>query len=120
MKTITIGRLPDNDIVIQDDGLVSRHHSKITCDDSGIFRIVDLNSKNGTYVNNRKITAEVILSVKDVVKIGNTVLPWISYFQTDKLPEKTIDKQKSMLDTEIGKDDEKKIDKMTYSWVVKK
>ena len=118
MRTITIGRLSDNDIAIQDDSLISRHHLKITCDDSGIFRIADLNSKNGTYVNGRKITAEVILSSRDVVKTGNTVLPWLSYFQSGGMPQETIDDQRSMTDTDIG-EEERKEKKMTYSWEIK-
>ena len=117
MRTITIGRSFDNDIVIENDGLISRHHAKITCDDSGIFSIVDLGSKNGTYVNGRKITAEVILSSRDTVKIGNTVLPWKA---EPVSTQKTIEEQKSMVDTEISKDNEQKSEKMTYSWIVKK
>jgi adenylate cyclase len=119
MKTITIGRLSDNDIPI-DDGLVSRHHAKIMCDDSGIFRIIDLDSKNGTYVNGRKITAEVVLSSRDTVKTGNTILPWRTYFRTDPAsPPKTTDEHQSMVDTEICKNDKKETKKMTYSWEVK-
>jgi len=78
MKIITIGRDHDNDIVIN-DGKASRHHTQII-HEAGGFRIVDLNSSNGTFVNDRKISGETVLQNNDIVRIGNTVLPWQSYF----------------------------------------
>lgn len=79
MEIKTIGRDLQNDIVIN-DCIVSRHHCQIIRDDSGRFQVVDLNSKNGTYVNGHRISGNVILSDKDVLRVGNTVLPWKSYF----------------------------------------
>jgi clan AA aspartic protease (TIGR02281 family) len=78
MKVITIGRDSDNDVVIN-DSKVSRHHLQIIGDGAG-FRIVDLNSTNGTFVNDRKISGESLLTASDTVRIGNTILPWQSYF----------------------------------------
>ena len=46
---ITIGRAPDNDLIIQDSS-ISRYHAKIRRE-GGEWRIVDLGSKNGTHVN---------------------------------------------------------------------
>jgi hypothetical protein len=79
MKVITIGRSRDNDIVIS-DSYVSGHHLQIIQDDTGSFRLADFGSKNGTYVNGRKISGEIYLNPTDVVRIGNTTLPWKSYF----------------------------------------
>jgi len=79
MKTVIIGRSPDNSIVINDP-YASGHHCQITQYDSRNFRLFDNNSKNGTFVNGRKITGEVILQPTDVIKIGNTTLPWQGYF----------------------------------------
>ncbi|MFN2143835.1 MAG: protein kinase domain-containing protein, partial [Anaerolineales bacterium] len=45
---ITIGRLDDNDIILQDPN-ASRHHARIEFTED-TYRIVDLNSRNGTYV----------------------------------------------------------------------
>ncbi|MDR1593791.1 MAG: FHA domain-containing protein [Prevotellaceae bacterium] len=83
MKIITIGRHSSNDVKIN-DSKVSRHHLQIIRDDAGNFRVVDFGSTNGTYVNDRKISGEVKLSYNDVIRIGNTSLPWQSYFSTDK------------------------------------
>ncbi len=49
-KPIIIGRHPECDVQI-DDGSVSRHHAQIT-EEKGNFYVQDLNSRNGTYLNN--------------------------------------------------------------------
>ncbi len=51
---VSIGRASDNDIVINDFG-VSRHHCRISLNDKESY-IVDLNSRNGTRVNNILVT----------------------------------------------------------------
>lgn len=86
MKIITVGREIGNDIVIS-DSYVGRYHLEIIKDDIGTFFIRDLNSTNGTFVNGNRITGEVVLNRHDVVRIGNTTLPWISYFENTKETE---------------------------------
>ena len=78
MKVITIGRDLNNDIVVN-DSKASRHHLQII-KAGGSFRIVDFNSTNGTFVNDQKISGEIALFPNDIVRIGNTVLPWQTYF----------------------------------------
>jgi clan AA aspartic protease (TIGR02281 family) len=82
MKVITIGRDTDNDVVVN-DSKVSRHHAQIISD-GGSFRIVDFNTTNGTFVNDSKVSGETALRTNDVVRIGNTVLPWQTYFKERK------------------------------------
>jgi|GEM_PF-5797461 len=82
MKVITIGRDIDNDIVVH-DSKVSRHHLQII-NETGSFKIIDFNSKNGTFVNERKISGETALLMNDVVRIGDTILPWQNYFTEKK------------------------------------
>lgn len=79
MGIITIGRHPDNDIVINDP-TVGRHHLQIMQHDDGHFSVLDLNSKNGTYVNGKRVYGEVRLSPNDEIQIGRTILPWRNYF----------------------------------------
>lgn len=50
---LTIGRSRGNSIVL-DDMLVSRQHVRITADDEGLV-LEDLGSRNGTYVNGRRV-----------------------------------------------------------------
>ena len=80
MRIINIGRSSNNDIVISNDVKVSRTHCQIIQDDMGNFRLIDLNSANGTYINGVRRAGEVILNRSDIVRIGNTTLPWQAYF----------------------------------------
>jgi len=79
MKIITIGRSSSNNVNINDP-LASRAHCQIIQDDNGNFRLIDTNSLNGTYVNGEKRHGEVPLNKTDIVRIGNTTLPWLTYF----------------------------------------
>jgi len=79
MKVITVGRSSKNEQVIHDTA-VSRHHCQFIQDDNGRFRLADFGSRNGTYVNGKKIKGEVALKPGYKVKIGKTVVPWEKYF----------------------------------------
>ncbi len=81
MKVITIGRNKENNDVVVNDERVSRNHLQLIMDDNGNVSVMDLNSTNGTFVNGQRISKEIPLDVTDEVKIGNTVLPWQSYFE---------------------------------------
>ena len=79
MKIIKIGRSSSNGIVIN-DRLVSKTHCQIIKDDYGSYRLIDTNSTNGTYVNGVRHSGEVRLNQSDIVRIGNSTLPWQTYF----------------------------------------
>ena len=70
----TIGRLPDNDIRI-DNPAVSGHHSLIINILNDSF-LEDLNSTNGVYVRNRRVRRHV-LHDGDVVVIGRHELMYV-------------------------------------------
>lgn len=67
---ITLGRSPDNNIVIP-DSKVSRRHALIECE-GDTYWIDDLESRNGTRVNGNRITERVGLEDGDVIDIGAT------------------------------------------------
>lgn len=67
-ELITIGRLPENDITI-DDASVSSKHAEVSMSESGP-RLVDLDSTNGIHVNGEVIT-EKVLSEGDTILIGH-------------------------------------------------
>ena len=69
--TITIGRNNNSDIQINNLG-VSNKHAAITRQ-NGSYVIEDLNSTNGTLLNNERIT-KASLSGKDVITIGKHTL----------------------------------------------
>ncbi|MCI0532431.1 MAG: FHA domain-containing protein [candidate division Zixibacteria bacterium] len=70
-KRIMIGRTPDNDICLDNRG-VSRKHAQIEFNNNSAV-IIDNESLNGTFVNNRKITEEV-LKEGDSISIGKFTL----------------------------------------------
>jgi hypothetical protein len=79
-KIIRIGRGQNNDVFINDPA-VSLNHCEISQDDNGEFRVTDLNSTNGTYVNDTMLLKpNTLLRSGDVVRIGTTTLPWLDYF----------------------------------------
>ncbi len=67
-ETISLGRLPDNDIVINTKS-VSGYHAEIKID-HGRYFLIDLNSTNGTFVNARKIEQEEI-HAGDIIRLNN-------------------------------------------------
>ena len=67
----TVGREPDNDIVIEAQ-YVSRHHCQFEKTDDG-FRVVDKGSHNGTAVNDVPVT-ERTLSAGDRISLGGASL----------------------------------------------
>ncbi|WP_324192550.1 BTAD domain-containing putative transcriptional regulator [Nocardia transvalensis] len=67
-----IGRMTDNDLVL-DDPKVSRYHAHIWPSRAGLL-IKDLHSANGIYVNEQQIDSGAMLTDGDIVRIGATVL----------------------------------------------
>ncbi len=66
-ESLTIGRLRDNTVVI-DNPAVSGHHARVSWDGSH-FVVEDLESTNGTYVNDKRVIRHV-LKDGDVVLVG--------------------------------------------------
>jgi diguanylate cyclase (GGDEF)-like protein len=73
---ITIGREPDNTIVLASDS-VSRKHARIEKIQNQRF-IVDLGSTNGTLVNDVPVKARARLESGCLIKIGETIFRFIA------------------------------------------
>lgn len=71
-SVLTIGRDPTNNLVI-DDKRVSRRHARFERDDVG-FYIHDLESTNGTYLNQQRISGAQLLRNNDEVWVGDRVI----------------------------------------------
>ncbi|MET8650917.1 FHA domain-containing protein [Nocardia aurea] len=67
--TLRIGRATDNDIVVP-DLMVSRHHAELRVVGEGRYRVVDLDSHNGTYVNGHRVDA-ADLTESDLIGMGH-------------------------------------------------
>ncbi|MEU4211845.1 FHA domain-containing protein [Streptomyces sp. NPDC026206] len=70
VRTVRIGRGPDNDLVV-DDLIVSRHHAELRTLPAGGYEIVDVGSHNGTYLNGRTVR-RAPLAPGDIVGIGHS------------------------------------------------
>ena len=73
--TTRVGRARGNDVML-DDARVSREHAVITMDGAFVL-IEDLGSRNGVFVNGRKVTIDALAS-GDVVTIGDSTLRFTS------------------------------------------
>jgi cytochrome P450 / NADPH-cytochrome P450 reductase len=73
---LRIGRAPDNDIVVSDPG-ASQHHAELRPEAAG-YRLVDLDSRNGTFVNEQRVTA-ALLSEGDLVGIGSSTFRLVGH-----------------------------------------
>jgi hypothetical protein len=70
-RPLTIGRAPDNGLVVR-DGRASRHHARIDMR-RGSLVLTDLGSTNGSWVNDRRVES-IALGEGDHLRIGTTVL----------------------------------------------
>jgi sigma-B regulation protein RsbU (phosphoserine phosphatase) len=66
----TVGRSDDNDLPLEDP-FSSGHHLQIVCSEDG-FQIRDCGSKNGTFLNGKKLAGEVQLKKGDEILVGST------------------------------------------------
>lgn len=67
-----VGREPDCHLR-PDSEFISRHHCVLLLDEFTL-RIRDLGSKNGTFVNGRRITGEVVLCHDDMLALGEMTM----------------------------------------------
>ncbi len=71
---LVIGRDPSAGVRFdpENDDVVGRQHARIARDpnDKYKFSVIDLSSRNGTYVNKKRVTGQMRLSPGDVVQLG--------------------------------------------------
>ena len=72
---VTIGRDADNGVCLS-EAAVSRKHCAIRSE-GGIYKITDLNSRNGTFVNGIPVM-EKILQNGNTIRLGGTILLFLA------------------------------------------
>jgi predicted component of type VI protein secretion system len=65
-----LGRAPDADVQILDEG-VSRQHARIKIEDDGRVSLIDLRSASGTRVGGRRVEKKVFLRAGETIQIGD-------------------------------------------------
>jgi len=104
-KPIIIGRHPECDVQI-DDGSVSRHHAQIA-QENGNFYVQDLNSRNGTFLNNSAVHQPTKLYDGSEIRICDVRF---TFYTGDQIPQQasprnTIDAPSKITSSVIFDDD---------------
>ena len=81
-RPVTIGRAPDNDVAI-DNLAMSNHHARVYTE-AGHLVIEDLNSLNGTFVNDMRVE-RATLRDGDTIQVGKHSL-WVDTDRDAALP----------------------------------
>lgn len=75
-----LGRSPDNEIPLEFTGISRKHMSIIVTIKNEIdydVHIQDASSRNGTFLNNKKLEESTLLKKGDIIKVGNIALKFI-------------------------------------------
>jgi limonene-1,2-epoxide hydrolase len=77
-----IGRAPDNQLMVN-DVKASSHHAQLRPNGHG-YEVIDLDSSNGTFVNEQRLVPHVprLLSANDQIRIGDTTF----VFEASNMP----------------------------------
>ncbi|MFQ5627704.1 MAG: FHA domain-containing protein [bacterium] len=84
---LRVGRARNNDLIL-DIPNVSRFHAVFTASTSGVV-LSDLSSKNGTFVNNRRLTTPVGLESGDIINIGPASIVVQMHFGSEPFESET-------------------------------
>jgi pSer/pThr/pTyr-binding forkhead associated (FHA) protein len=87
-RIINIGRGAENDVII-DHSYISNQHAQLIIDNNKVF-LNDLNSKNGCYINDKKLEGLAQLESGDIVKLGWSVFDWGRYSISLEVKEKSF------------------------------
>ena len=88
---VSLGRTIDADIVLN-DSLISQCHAEIICDwETGTYTVIDLDSTNGTFVNDRAIDRREVTD-GDKIFLGSTILKFTLEDQVESESGQLFDK----------------------------
>ncbi len=76
-NTATIGRTRENTVCLNSSPLVSRQHAMIRCHNGYQYQIIDLGSRNGTFVNDQRVVLPVGLKDGARIRIADTTLTFV-------------------------------------------
>ena len=71
LYTATIGRTPENTVCLNFSPTVSRQHAIIRCHNGYEYQIMDLGSRNGTFVDDKRVVMPVTLQSGSRIRIAN-------------------------------------------------
>lgn len=86
----TIGRCEDNTFVLP-DRWISRNHAMLQRMETGDFYLIDLGSRNGTFVNGRRVSIPVTLQNGDRLTFGQIELEFHSNVSQNQVDDDSQD-----------------------------
>lgn len=86
-QRVTIGKAATNNVALEHDDTVSRLHAVLENLEFA-WSLRDLGSRNGTYINGERITAERVLRSGDEVRVGKSRLMY--WEVSGKIDEETV------------------------------
>jgi hypothetical protein len=81
-REYTFGRLANMNDIHLDSKQVSQKHAKLSFIENGNLLLEDLNSSNGTYVNDEQIKTKLV-SITDKIKMGDKQFSLSDFFRID-------------------------------------
>jgi adenylate cyclase len=96
-----IGRTPDNTIQLPANR-VSRNHAIVQHGNPSTFFIVDLGSRNGTYVNGTRITSSTPLQNGDVISLGGQELLFIQSGMSERPEERPSSPDETIVERPVS------------------
>lgn len=86
----TVGRSDDNNLVLP-DRWISRNHAMIQLMETGEFYLIDLGSRNGSFVNGRRVSVPVTLRDGDLLTFGQTEIRFYCPESHGGLPDEQLE-----------------------------
>lgn len=80
----TIGRGAECTVCLEFEG-ISRQHMKLVVKEDGRVGVLDMNSRNGTFLNNQKLDKPTALKKGDIIKIGTIALKFLPKGDPERL-----------------------------------
>ncbi len=71
-KPVDVGRVKGDGVFVVEDDRVSRRHTRITRKGDSV-RVTDLDSRNGTFVDGKRITDETFSRLPRLLRVGQTL-----------------------------------------------
>lgn len=107
-RELSVGRSEECDIFLGEKK-VSRNHCQIIVNPNEV-RLKDFGSTNGTYLNSKKVSGEVVLQDEDKIKVGTSVAQL-------SIAMATLEAQPQPLEAEIGEESGTTIEPATAATV---
>jgi putative nucleotidyltransferase with HDIG domain len=109
-QSLTVGRTAQCDVQL-DDPSVSRKHCRIAFTD-GLLHVKDLDSANGTFINERPIT-EATARAGDLIRLGAAILEVRDPAGVAQRPDQTVFVDESTVESVI----QRRIEPSSFDWL---